>query len=47
MEAKEVLKYVKYSRRRGAIVERGYDDCKPRRELLAALDAAMGEMEKH
>ena len=29
-----------------AIVERGYDDCKPRRELLAALDAAIGEMEK-
>lgn len=29
-----------------AIVERGYDDCKPRRELLAALDAAMDEMKK-
>lgn len=27
-----------------AIVERGYDDCKPRRGLLAALDAAIGEM---
>ncbi|MBS0576414.1 MAG: DUF5623 domain-containing protein [Proteobacteria bacterium] len=28
-----------------AIVERGYDDCKPRRELLAALDAGIAEME--
>jgi hypothetical protein len=28
-----------------AIVERGYDDCKPRRTLLATFDAAIGEME--
>jgi len=27
-----------------SIVERGYDDCKPRRELLAALDAALAEV---
>ena len=29
-----------------AIVDRGYGDCKPKRELLAALDVAIGEMEK-
>lgn len=27
-----------------AIVEKGYDDCKPRRELLAALDAGIAEV---
>ncbi|MBS2510741.1 DUF5623 domain-containing protein, partial [Salmonella enterica subsp. enterica serovar 1,4,[5],12:i:-] len=26
-----------------AIVERGYGDCKPRRNLLAAFDAALNE----
>ena len=30
-----------------AIVERGYDSCKPRRDLIAALDAAISEMQKH
>jgi len=29
-----------------ALVERGYDDCKPRRKVLAAFDAANNEMEK-
>jgi hypothetical protein len=29
-----------------AIVERGYDDCKPRRDLLAAFDAAINELRK-
>ena len=29
-----------------AIVERGYDNCKPRRDLIAALDAAISEMQK-
>lgn len=29
-----------------AIVERGYDDCKPRSKVLAAFDAANNEMEK-
>lgn len=29
-----------------AIVEHGYDDCKPKRWLLAALDAGISEMEK-
>ncbi|MBH1429857.1 DUF5623 domain-containing protein [Stenotrophomonas maltophilia] len=28
------------------IVERGYDDCKPRRELLATLDLAIAELSK-
>lgn len=28
------------------IVERGYEDCKPRRELLATLDSAINEMGK-
>ncbi len=28
------------------IIERGYDDCKPRRQLLAVFDAAVSEMEK-
>ncbi|EIM00376.1 DUF5623 domain-containing protein [Rhodanobacter denitrificans] len=30
-----------------AIVERGYDDCKPRRDLLAALNGAIDEMGKY
>ncbi|WP_027079911.1 DUF5623 domain-containing protein [Luteimonas mephitis] len=30
-----------------AIVERGYDDCKPRRGLLVVLDAAIDEIKKH
>lgn len=30
-----------------AIVVRGYNDCRPRRDLLAAIDAAIGEMGKY
>ena len=29
------------------LVERGYADCKPRRNLLSALDAAIAELRNH
>lgn len=30
-----------------AIIDRGYDDCKPRRDLLAVIDAAVADVGKH